>query len=154
MAVEIIEYFDSDNKDNWIRQIERGSWEAAKYLGRLLRENTLRDLCGPSTRLFMITENEKLYSFCTLAEQDEINAPEMSPWIGFIFTFPDYRGKHYMTMLVNYVCDVARSCGAREVFSSPPYDAAELYEKLGFTMFDYSMTTIYGYETSVFCKKL
>ena len=154
MAVEIIEYFACTDKNNWIKQIERSDWEAAKYLGKLLAEDNLRELCGPSTKLFMFVENGRLCAFCTLAEQDEIKAPEMTPWLGFVFCFPEYRGLHYTTELVNYVCDVAKKQGCTEIFTSPSDDTAEFYEKLGFSLLDYPMASIYGYDTKVFRKDL
>lgn len=154
MSAEIIEYFESADKDHWISCIEDCSWEAAKYLAKLLKEDKLRDLCGPDTKLFLVVEGSKLYSFCTLAEQDEVKAPDMTPWIGFVYTLPEYRGFHYGGKLINYVCEVAKNSGAKEVFSSPPIDSYDFYTKHGFSSLSYTMPTIYGYDTSVFKKSL
>lgn len=154
MAIEIIEYFSSADKSNWIKQIERSDWEAGKYLSKLLSEDTLRDLCGASTELYLLTENGKIYSFCTLAEQDEIKAPEMTPWIGFVYTFPDYRGKGHASTLINYVCSVAKKNGHNEIYCSPSFSTTDLCLKLGFSVLDYPMITIYGYETNVLRKDI
>ena len=154
MAVQIIEYFETADKEHWIDLIEESNWEASKYLSKLLREDKLRDLCGPETKLYLVVENKNLYAFCTLAQQDEVKAPEMTPWIGFVYTFPEHRGNHYAAMLIEHVCKVAKENGAKEIFSSPSLDTAELYEKYGFSCLSYTMPTIYGYETSVFRKEL
>ena len=45
-------------------------------------------MCGKSTEVFLLTDGDNLASFAILAEQDEIDAPELSPWIGFAYTFP------------------------------------------------------------------
>ena len=154
MAIEIIEFFEAENQDHWINEIGKSDWDAAKYLSGLLRENKLKDLCGPTTKLFMLTEDNNLYSFCTLAEQDEINAPEMTPWIGFVYTFPDYRGHYFASTLLETACEAARENGAKVVYTSPSDDTKELYLKFGFTVMDYPMTSIYGYETLVYKKDL
>lgn len=154
MAIEIIEFFESEDKELWIEQIGNEEPEACKYLSELLKENKLKSLCGPSTKLFMLVENKILYSFCTLAEQDEINAPDMRPWIGFVYTVPEYRNHYFASTLVEIACCKAKEMGASEVYVSPSLDSHEFYEKFGFTRFDYPMTTIYGYETAVFKKNL
>lgn len=154
MAVQIIDYFESNANDYWIAAIEESDWVAGKYLAKLLREDNLKALCGPSTKVLLLTEDKKLYSFCTLAEQDEVKAPDMSPWIGFVYTFPEYRGNHYAGMLIDKACEIAKQNGATEIFTSPPIQTNELYEKKGFTCLDYTMPTIYGYDTTVFRKDL
>ena len=154
MSVKIIEYFDTDNKSHWNEAIDKGDWEAARYLGKLLHEDKLRDLCGPKTKLFLVVDGDVLCSFCTLAEQDEIKAPEMTPWVGFVYTFPEFRGKHLASKVIDHACNYAKELGFKEVYASPSLDTVELYEKYGFYCLDYTMTSIYGYETTVFCKEL
>ena len=154
MAIEVIDFFDSKDKDNWISQIRNSKGEASDYLAQLLEEGKLKSLCGESTSLYMLTENGKLYSFCTLAQQDEIKAPNMTPWIGFVFTFPEYRGHYFASTLIDIVCNKAKENGHKRVYVSPSEDTKELYLKLGFVREDYPMTTIYGYETYVYSKSL
>ena len=152
MALEVIDFFDSQDKNYWIDEIANSKGEASNYLTQLLKDNKLKDLCGESTKLLMLTENKKLYSFCTLAEQDEINAPELTPWIGFVYTYPEYRGNYYASTLVDIACEKAQAKGYKEIFISPSNDTKELYEKLGFKRESYPMTTIYGYDTLVYRK--
>ena len=154
MAIEVIDFFDAKDRDNWLSQIRNSKGEASEYLAQLLEDNKLKSLCGESTSLYMLTEDGKLYSFCTLAEQDEIKAPNMSPWIGFVYTFPEYRGNYFGSTLIDIVCEKAQERGYKRVYVSPSEDTKELYLKLGFTCEDYPMTTIYGYETNVYSKDL
>ena len=70
--MEIIDYFETDEKDYWLSEIKKSDWRAGKFLHELLTENKLKDLCGKSTKVLMLTENKKLVSFCTYAEQDDI----------------------------------------------------------------------------------
>ena len=43
-----------------------------------------------------------------IVHQDEINAPDMFPWIGFVYTFPEYRGKRMMGKVARLVYLTAR----------------------------------------------
>lgn len=154
MAVQIIDYFETNNKEHWIDAISESEWVAGKYLAKLLKEDNLKDLCGPTTKLLLLVDGDVLYSFCTLAEQDEVKAPEMTPWLGFVYTFPDFRGKGYAGMIIDKSCEIAKENGATELFSSPPISTIGMYTKRGFTCLDYTMPTIYGYETTVLKKTL
>lgn len=154
MAIEVIEFFESSDQEKWIEQIGAQEPEACKYLSNLLKENKLKNLCGQSTKLLMLTENKKLYSFCTLAEQDEVNAPYMTPWIGFVYTIPEQRNHNFAATLVEIACEKAEEMGASEVFVSPPDIEQNFYEKLGFSRYEYPMSSIYGYETYVYRKSL
>ena len=156
MAIEVIDFFDTNDEDKkyWIEEISKGQGEANGYLAQLLQDNKLKSLCGDSTKLLLLTENHNLYSFCTIAEQDEINAPDLTPWIGFVYTFPEYRGTYYASTLVDIACDKIKEMGFNQVYISPSTDTRELYEKLGFTRLDYTMETIYGYDTFVYKKNL
>jgi len=41
----------------------------------------------------MLTDGEKLVAFCTFAPRDEIWPTDLTPWIGFVYTYPEYRGR-------------------------------------------------------------
>ena len=41
--MEILEYASCSDKNNFLRQIERYEWKAAKYLATLLKENRLQE---------------------------------------------------------------------------------------------------------------
>ena len=68
----IFDFYDSDNKDHWLSEIQKSDWRAGKYLYELLREQKLKELCGKSTKALLLVDDEKLLSFCTYAEQDDI----------------------------------------------------------------------------------
>lgn len=40
--MEIVDFFDSDNKTHWLSKIEKSEWRAGKYLYELLRDNKLK----------------------------------------------------------------------------------------------------------------
>lgn len=131
--MEIKEFYSIENKKHWLEQIKKSDWGAGQYLHELLNREQLKELCGETTRVFLLTEGETLISFCTLAEQDDIRNPEFSPWIGFVYTFPQYRGNRYMGKLLEHAYEIAKEEGAEKIYIST--NATGLYEKYGYTFY-------------------
>ena len=153
LTMEIIEYFEQGETAQvyWMEQIAGGDWRAAAYLTGLLRENTFRERYGADAHLFLLTDGNALVSFCTLVQQDEILDDRLFPWIGFVYTFPAYRGHRYSEKLINHVCSLVKSMGCRRIYLSS--DEQGLYEKYGFTFWQY-METTQGKMTQVFFREL
>ena len=107
--MKIIEYYRCGDQGSYLSQIKQSDWGAGQYLYELLRDGSLNALCGESTRVLMLTEGGKLMAFCSLADKDDIQPTELSPWIGFVYTFPKYRGKRLAGYLLSYAEEVARS---------------------------------------------
>lgn len=121
----------------------------------VLDAGNLKERYGESTRLFLLVEDDNLLAFCTLAERDEIVEEEMEtgmkPWVGFVYTFPEYRGHRYSEKLIKHACVLAKQDGYEKVYLSS--DEVGLYEKYGF-VFLKRMHTVWGEETQVFEKEL
>ncbi len=149
--MEITNYFTSSSKEHWKKEIGRAVWVAAKFLLQMLNENSVEKHIGKDAKLFLLTDGTKLVSFCTLAEKDEIEAQGLKPWIGFVFTFPEYRGKHYAGKLIAHACKTASEMGENVIYIST--DATGLYEKYGFT-FQCIMDSIWGEKARVYKKVL
>ena len=88
-TLEIMEYFTAENREHWLEEIGRCEWGAGKYLHSLLSENSLKNAVGETALVLILAEGERLVSFCTFAPLDDIQPTELSPWIGFVYTFPD-----------------------------------------------------------------
>lgn len=43
---KILEYFTCENKEHWLREIQKSDWGAGQYLYSLLKENKLKALVG------------------------------------------------------------------------------------------------------------
>lgn len=93
--MEILEYFTSKNKQHRLDQIGQSDWGAGKYLWQLLRENKLKEAVGETALVLMLIEEEQIISFCTFAPPDDIQPTDLSPWVGFVYTFPEYRANRY-----------------------------------------------------------
>ena len=130
--------------------IRHAGWRGAQHLYALLMENRLREQCGASTRLLLGMEGDALAAFCTLAERDDVDAPLM-PWIGYVYTFPAFRGQRRCGELIERACDLARREGFERVYLSTR--EVGLYEKYGFA-FMRSMKDSRGDDTRVYCRNV
>lgn len=129
--MEILEYYQSKEQGYWLEQLGKNDWRAGRYLSALLGENRLREVCGEKTEVLLLVEGRTLLSFCIYAQQDEIKAPELTPWVGFVYTFPQFRGKRYAGKLLEYARGLAKKDGYRQIYIST--GNIGLYEKYGCT---------------------
>lgn len=149
--MEFLEYFSSKNKEHWLSKIEGCDWDAGKYLAYLLKTNGLFDLVGEGSRVLMLTDGDELVSFCTLAKYDDVQPTELTPWSGWIYTFPAYRGRRLAGKLLEYAENLARKDGAVALHISTNHDG--LYEKYGYEFLKYEKD-VEGEDTKVYIKRL
>ncbi|MBQ8161536.1 MAG: GNAT family N-acetyltransferase [Clostridia bacterium] len=145
--MEILEYFSCRDPAHWLDEIGRCDWEAGRFLHELLLENRFRALCGESAKVLLLTEGDRLVSFCGYEEQDDIRRPDMKPWAGFVYTFPEYRGKRRMGKLLERAYALARDDGYDALYISTNEDG--LYEKYGFTFLQ-MMQDFHGHDSRVY----
>ena len=120
------------DKDYWLSKISQSDWLAAQFLHYLIKENKVHELLGLAKVLLLVKE-EELLSFCTLAEKDDIKNTTLSPWIGFVYTFPQYRGNRYMGLLIDEATKLAKMNGYKSIYIST--NEIGLYEKYGFKFY-------------------
>jgi len=149
--MQIIEYFHSDQQEYWLCQIKKSDWIAGQYLYQLLNENKLQEAVGENARVLMLTEGEKLISFCTFAEKDDIQPTDLTPWIGFVYTFTEYRGHRYVGKLFSEIEKIAKAENIQTIYIST--DHTGLYEKYGFAFYQ-TMNDIHGELSRVYRKHL
>ena len=147
--MEIFDYFSNEQRI-WIDKIRACDWGAAKLLADLLDKSTFHTVLGNGS-LFIMADGEKLVSFCTLTCRDCIKDDALFPWIGFVFTSPEYRGKRYSGEVIEAACKRALRQGFDKVYLAT--DHIGLYEKYGFTYME-SRTDIYGEESRIYCRQL
>ena len=127
--MQIIEYFSCDRPEYWLGQIKKSDWGAGQFLYELLSENKLKDAAGENTRVLMLTNGDELISFCTYAEKDDIQPTDLTPWIGFVYTFPEHRGHRYVGELFKEIEKLARAENVHDIYIST--NDTGLYEKYG-----------------------
>lgn len=149
--MEIREFFSSDNKGNWIAQMKNCDWGAGRWLGDLLERGALHDTVGNGALVPMLTDGQNLVSFCTFAPRDEIWPTELTPWIGFVYTYPEYRGQRNAGIILDYCECIATIMGKENVYIST--DHVGLYEKYGYEFLN-TQDTPGGEKARVYCKSL
>ena len=95
----------------------------------MLSENKFKNAVGEHSKVLMLTNENELISFCTYAEKDDIQPTELTPWIGFVYTFPKYRGHHYAGYLFQEIEKIAKAENVQDIFISTNHTG--LYEKYG-----------------------
>ena len=151
--MRIFEYFALDARERvyWLDEIEKGDWKAAKFLARQLRDGRVHALFGERSLLLLGIEGGALAAFCTLVERDDVDAPQLTPWIGFVYVFPRYRGKRRSGEMIERACAIARERGFERVYLSTNH--VGLYEKYGFSYLLDAKDT-WGDDTRVYSKTL
>ena len=129
--MEIKELSELQDKKYWLSKIKSADWRAAKYLVELLETNEFYTLCGSTSKVFLLIEKQDLISFCTFAEKDDIPDTDLTPWIGFVFTFPQFRGKRRIGILIEHIFNLAKNEGYKNIYIST--DQQGLYENFGFS---------------------
>ena len=147
----IIEYFSCDEKSRWLEETRKSDWSAGQYLYELLQGHRLKELCGEGTKLLMLTDGEHLISFCTYAEQDDVREPSLTPWVGFVYTFPAFRGRRCMGQLLDYAAVLAQEEGRRYIYIST--GETGLYEKYGYSFWKI-MKDLHGEDSRVYRKEV
>jgi len=127
MEIRIFE--EEADRERWLRQMEKCDWRAGPYLVSLLGEGRFHAMCGESARVLLLTEGNRLASFCTYAEKDDVPDPVRTPWLGFVYTFPEYRGRRLMGRLISRAKEMARENGFDTLWISTREEG--LYEKYG-----------------------
>ncbi len=128
--MRVIDFQAGGRQDHWLAQIGKSDWAAAKFLVRHISAGTLQAQTGPHTKILMLTEGDELLSFCVYADWDCIRPTELTPWVGFVFTFPEHRGRGLIGKLFDEVRRLAQADGAQKVYLSTSHRG--LYEKYGF----------------------
>ena len=128
--MKVIDFFASDNKEHWLEEIKKSDWGAGQYLYELLRKGELKQLCGDSTKVLLLVQGDELIFFCTYADQDDVRVPSLTPWMGFVYTFPEHRGNRCIGILLEYAYVLAEMEGHRHIYIST--GATGLYEKYGY----------------------
>lgn len=131
--MEIKEYFSEQNQTHWLEQIRKSDWSAGEFLAGMVRDNTFFDFAGEGAKILLLTEGETLVSYCTFAPMDDIKQTELSPWIGFVYTAPEFRGHRYFGKLMAYAEELARQQGKEYTYISTAH--TEVYEKYGYEYF-------------------
>lgn len=150
--MKIIEYFEDSRKEHWKKELATADWRAAIYLLGLLEDTAkFNEYLGEGGKLFLLVDGEQIVSFATLSPKDCIPDESLFPWIGFVYTYPVYRGHRYSEKVIRYAEKQARKDGHAKIYIAT--DHTNLYEKYGFTYMD-TRVDCWNEESKVYYKDL
>ena len=145
----------------WLKQMQGCDWRAGTFLYSLLKEGRFHEQYGHRSRVLLLTDGDKLAAFCTYAEKDDIPDTALKPWLGFVYTYPEYRGRRLMGRLISRARETAREEGyetlwvsSRETGLYEKYDAeyvTRMKDRSGEDSRIYRMKTygFYGWENAL-----
>ncbi len=144
--MKIIEIHETERQEHWLNEMLQCDWKAGIRLHDRIISGELKD-----TKVLMLCDRNRLVSFCTLAKEDNVPDSELTPWIGYVYTFPRYRGQHLAKSLIGHACRLAADDGYQNIYVSSNEEG--LYEKYGFSFLK-MMKDRHGEDTQVFVKYL
>jgi len=131
----------------WMEQLSSCDWGAGRFLHRLLAEGRFHAVLGENARVIVLAEGETLAGFCTCADRDDIPGTERTPWLGFAYVRPDFRGRRLLGRLMAKAKELAREDGHDALWISTL--ATGLYEKHG-AVFAGTMEDVEGKESRIY----
>lgn len=149
--MKVIEYFTAPDKARWLAQIAESDWSAGQYLAQLLRDGQLKETVGATALVLLLTEGDRLASFCTFAPLDDVQPTKLGPWIGFVYTFPAFRGQGCVRMLLEHAEGLATIMGREAVYISTGHTG--LYERYGYAFLE-TAPDVQGEESRIYRKLL
>lgn len=149
--MQMLHYFEQENKDTLIEKIAQCDWSAARFLAELLQKDTFFEMLGGFGDVYLLMDGDRLVSFATLTGQDSVRDESLRPWIGFVYTAPEYRGHRYAGQVLAHAEAVAAAQGYPRVFIAT--DFVGLYEKYGYTYLE-NRIDYWGSDQRVLCKNL
>ena len=127
--MKVINFFDDDRQNHWLEDIKKSDWRAGTFLYELISNGTFFEAVGEGSKVLLLIDGDELISFCTYAQKDDIQPTELTPWVGFVYTFPEHRGHRYMGLLFEEIERLAKEEHITEVYISTNH--IRLYEKYG-----------------------
>ena len=148
--MEILNYFDCNDREHWLAEIKKSDWRAASVLADFLESGTFFEKLGDGV-LLLLTDGVRLVSFLTFTQRDCIDDDELYPWIGFVFTVPEYRGHRYAGRLIGRCEELACEHNVENIYVCT--DHSGLYEKYGFE-YKENRVDIYGTDSKIYIKSI
>lgn len=127
--MDVISFFDSDRQEHWLEELGKSDWAPGAFLCSLISSGRFFDAVGKSSMVLLLTDGDDLISYCTFAEKDDIQPTDLSPWMGFVYTFPAYRGNRHVGKLFEAIEQLAGKAHVSEIYISTNHSG--LYEKYG-----------------------
>lgn len=150
--MEIIDFFKSDRQEYWFNEILQCTpdFNEVSALTHYIEGRNFHYHMGKGTVL-LLTDGDRLVSFLSFSHRCSVIDESLYPWIGFVYTFPEYRGNRYAGRIISYCEDMAQENGISNIYVST-YDPG-LFEKYGFTYME-NRIDINRKESRIYCRSV
>lgn len=151
---KFIEFFSltQSQQNYFMKELEKADWKAGKSLCHRIQTGNLISKTLEDPKLFlMVNQHNDLMAYCVLSKQDDIADLSLSPWIGYVYTYPKFRGQRLIFELLDYVEKQAAKYQAKQVYISTGHEG--LYEKGGYSFFKEALD-IHGGLSRIYVKSL
>ena len=101
---KVLEYFTCENKEHWLREIQKSDWGAGQYLYSLLKENKLKALVGATTLVLMLADGDKLVSLCIHFRSTAGSTVPVSFWTARKASRPSWNGSTHTFLPITSGC--------------------------------------------------
>ena len=149
--MKIISYFESKNQEELLEKIAGCDWSAARFLVELLQTNRFFEMLGGWGDIYLMMEGDALVSFATLTGLDAVRDESLTPWSGFVYTVPVYRGHRYAGQVLAYIEAIAAAKGYARIYIGT--DHVGLYEKYGY-VYQENQIDIWGDDMRILYKNV
>lgn len=149
--MKTVSFFECENQNELLEKIAQADWGAAEFLVKLIREGEFLSMLGGEGDLYLLMDGQNVVSFATLTRQDAVRDEKLYPWIGFVYTYPEYRGNRHGGKLLAFAEEAAARQGHKRVYIAT--DHVGLYEKYGYHYLE-NRTDFWGDDSRVLYKDL
>ena len=133
--------------ESYVSFLESCPWQAASFLAQMLREKSFEHYLGENPLLFILSENGEPAAFCTLSQKDAIDDERLYPWIGFVYTAEEFRGKRLSEAVIRAALETASEKGFEKVYLTT--DHIGFYEKYGFVYLE-NRKDVFGCDSRIY----
>ena len=70
--MDILLYDQAAARAHWLAELRLADWEAGALLCRMLDEGTLERDLGEGAKIVLLTDGDRLVSYCTFAPYDDV----------------------------------------------------------------------------------
>lgn len=135
---------EKENRAFFLEYLKRCDWKAGGVLAGLIEKD---EFFKGDDEVFFLMDTKHIVSFLALAHKDCIDDETLMPWIGFVYTDKNYRGRRLGGQLIRHALNTAKGRGHSRVYLATGHIG--LYEKYGFEYLE-NKRDIYGEDSRIY----
>lgn len=149
--VLVLETLSQSEQQYWLQQLEDSAWDSGQRLAQKIHSGVFYEQAGPLAQVLLLVDEMRLVAYATYVSQDNIEDSGFTPWIGYVYTAPAYRGLGKMKELLLAAEAKAKADGYAYTYISTGH--VGLYEQAGYTYVT-SLTDYHGASSRIYRKAL